>query len=647
MLIPHPPAPSPRGEGELCPYNQLLSPSHLGEGFRVRSTSEKTLYLENHICRMKLIPYKEPEISAKLHIPQGTVIAETLLQIIKYKRLNKVFSDLIKKDPVLLINNLLDELGLKYEIPEDDLNNIPSEGGFITISNHPYQGIDSMLLFKIIYDRRKDFKIMASYLLQNIEPLHDIILPINTFREAKETRSSFTGIKEGILHLLNNNCLGIFPAREGSALIEVPKIIIDNEWQIPAIKFIKNAKVPVIPVYFHGTNSRLLYIVRKISPILKFASLPAELKNKKNRIVKIRIGTPISVKEQSEFKDIAQYSRYLRARTYSLGSSLQAQHFFNKLSFRNKSQAEPLAVPVAEVRLRNEFNKIRSEYELFSTRNYSLVCAPTWVIPEIISEIGRLREVTFREVGEGTNKSMDIDEYDLYYNHLFIWDLDTDRIAGSYRIGKGRDITASYGIKGFYINSLFRIKRTFLPVLKESLELGRSFIVKDYQKKAFPLFLLWKGIMLFLLQNQEYRYLIGPVSISNEFSKFSKSLIVEFIRTYFFDEEKAGFIEPRKKFVVKHDKIIDRDVFIDIADHDINKIERIITDIEPGYRIPVLLRKYLEINGKIIGFNVDPKFNDCLDGLMIIDLYSTPPDIIKGLSRELKDESIIHERFRM
>lgn len=597
---------------------------------------------------MKFLPDKDPEISARLHIPEGTVIAETLLQIINYKRLNKVFSEIIKNDPVLLINNLLDELELKYEIPEEDLNNIPSEGGFITVSNHPYQGIDSMLLFKIFHEKRKDFKIMASFLLQNMEPLHDIILPINTLKSAKDTRSSFSGIKEGILHLKNNSCLGIFPARDGSTHLEVSKIIIDNEWQIPAIKFIKNAKVPVIPVYFHGTNSRLLFILRNVSPILKFANLPSELQNKKNRIVKIRIGTPITVKEQSEFKDVAQYGRYLRARTYSLGSSLEAQNFFNKLMFRKYSQAEPMVSPVPTDILREEFNKIRSEYELFSSRNYSVICAPTWVIPEIIREIGRLREVTFREVGEGTNKSIDIDEYDLYYNQLFIWDLDATKIAGSYRIGKGKDIASIYGLEGFYINSLFRIKKNFLPVLRESLELGRSFIVKDYQKKAFPLFLLWKGIMLFLLRNQEYRYLIGPVSISNEFSKFSKSLIVEFIRTYFFDEEKARFIEPKKKFVVKHDNVIDREVFINVSDHDINKIERIIMDIEPGYRIPVLLRKYLEINGKIIGFNVDPKFNDCLDGLLIVDLYKTPPDVIKGLSRELmNDSTIIRERFRM
>lgn len=596
---------------------------------------------------MDLLSEKDSGKITKLYIPEGTVIAETLLQIIKYKRLNKVYSELVNKDPVLLINSILEELDLKYELPDEDLKNIPSQGGFITVSNHPYQGIDSMLLYKLISEKRPDFKIMASFLLQDLEPLHDIILPINTLKANKLAKSSFSGIKEGILHVKNNNCLGIFPASEDSTLLEESKIILDAEWQTSAIKFIKNAKVPVIPVYFHGTNSRLSYIFRKISPILNFASLPSELQNKKNRVVKIRIGSPITIKEQSEFKDVAQYGRYLRARTYLMGSALQADRFFNKFSFDKKTTAEKIIDPLPVKILREEFERIRCGYELFTTKNYSVVCAPTWVIPNIIAEIGRLREVTFREVGEGTNKSTDIDEYDLYYNQLFIWDTDAEKIVGAYRIGKGRDIANIYNIKGFYINSLFRIKKEFLSVLNESLELGRSFIVKEYQKKAIPLFLLWKGIMAFLLQNQEYRYLIGPVSISNEFSKFSKSLIVEFIKTYFYDDSKAGFIIPRKKFVVKDDAAVDRKIFIDIADRDVSKIERIIMDIEPGYRIPVLLRKYLEINGKIIGFNVDPKFNDCLDGLLIVDLYNTPPDMIKGLSKEFQNESITLERFRM
>jgi putative hemolysin len=217
--------------------------------------------------------------------------------------------------------------------------------------------------------------------------------------------------------------------------------------------------------------------------------------------------------------------------------------------------------------------------------------------------------------------------------------------VGAYRIGKGKDIIESYGIKGFYINSLFRLKSSFQPVLSQSIELGRSFISEEYQKKTIPLFLLWKGIMVFLLRNPEYRYLIGPVSISNDFSKFSKSLIVEFIRKYFTDDRYARHIVPRKDFIVKPDKAIDRNIFIDSSESDINKIERIIIDAEPGYRLPVLLKKYLEINGRIIGFNIDPKFNYCLDGLLILDLHNVPVDYIMGLSRQLNDESIM-ERFK-
>lgn len=594
---------------------------------------------------MKILTSKDIAKTENLTIPEGTIIAGTLLQIFKYNKLNKVYSEVHDKDPIVLVNSLIEQLDINFDVPEDDLKNIPLNGSFITVSNHPYRGIDSMLLFKIIYEKRRDFKIMANFLLQNIEPLRNIIIPVNTFETSKDTKSSFSGIKEAINHIREGHCIGIFPTGEESGHYEVSKVILDKEWQDSALKFIKSAGVPVIPFYFHGTNNRWVYLLGKINPILRSANLPSELFNKKNRTIKIRIGTPITIKEQSEFKDTSQFGRYLRARVYSLGSALEVRKFFNKQSKRKKNQPEPLIEPVPSDVLSKEVNNVKSKYELFKTKNYSVICAPTVAIPNVFNEIGRLREVTFREVGEGTNKNTDIDEYDFYYYHLFIWDNGEKKIAGAYRIGKGKEILALYGIKGFYINSLFRLKKKFAPIMAESIELGRSFITKDYQRKVIPLFLLWKGIMIFLLRNSEYRYLIGPVSISNDLSGFSKSLIVEFVKTYFYNEEMARYIIPRKDFVVNTDNIIDRKIFIDISEKDINKIERIILDIEPGYKIPVLLKKYMEINGKIIGFNIDPKFNNCLDGLMILDLYETPPDVIKGLSRDMNDVSIL-ERFR-
>ncbi|NMC37326.1 MAG: GNAT family N-acetyltransferase [Bacteroidales bacterium] len=595
---------------------------------------------------MKLISDRDLKNTDRIYIPEGHVIEETLLRILNSKRLSNTYNGSCGKDNIVLINSVLEELELKYEIPVDDINNIPENGGFISISNHPYRGIDTLLLYKLIYRKRTDFKIVKNYALPNIEPLNNITFPSTESLHPEEIKASATDFSKAFKYLESGQCLGIFPAGASPAHFEDSHIILDGEWQTSSVRFIKSANVPVIPVYFHGTQIRLLYIFRKINPLMKFTDLPSEILNKKNRIVRIRIGSPITVKEQEEFKDVSQYGRYLRARTYLLGSNLEVKRFFILKPAARRVQSEPVAAQVPQPVLQLEYERIKSEYELFSTKNYSVICAPTRVIPNLINEIGRLRELTFREVGEGTNKSTDIDEYDLYYNHLFIWDNDAGRIVGAYRIGKGKDIANIYGVKGFYINSLFRIRHSFLPVLKESLELGRSFIVKDYQKKAIPLFLLWKGIMVFLLRNQEYRYLIGPVSISNDFSRFSKNLIVGFIKAYFFDENKAKYIIPKKNYVVRHDKVVDQKIFIDVADHDINKIERIIMNIEPGYRIPVLLRKYLEINGRIIGFNIDPKFNDCLDGLLILDLYNVPVDYLKGLSKEMNIDSVV-ERFRL
>ncbi len=593
---------------------------------------------------MKLLTSKELAKAVNLNIPGGNLIAGALMQIFRYNKLNRVYSSVNEKDTSGMLSSMLEQLEIRYEVSEDDLENIPATGSFITVSNHPYGGIDALILVKILYERRPDLKVMANFLLQRIEPIKDIILPVNPFETHKEARSSFTGMKEGLAHLREGHCVSIFPAGEVSTYQHDSNVILDREWNESALKFIMKAEVPVIPIYFHGTNSRLFHILGKIHPLLRTAKLPSELFNKRNRSIIVRVGKPITVKDQANFKDTARYGRYLRAKTYSLGTSLEVRKFYFNIFNRVSKRGVPVAGETAPDILTREFNRVREEHELFTTRNYSVICAPTHRIPNIFTEIGRLRELTFRAVGEGTGKSTDIDEYDFYYHHLVIWDTDENRIVGAYRIGKGKEILSQYGLKGFYISSLFKIKKPMIPVLDDSLELGRSFITLEYQKKALPLFLLWKGIFFFLLKNAEYRYLIGPVSISNDMTHFSKSLIVDFIRTYFFRADLAKYIESRKRFILKPDKVVDRDIFIDDAERDINKLEKILRDIEPGYRLPILLKKYIELNANIIGFNIDPKFNNCLDGLIILDLYEVPPDFIKALSKEFHDSSV-KERF--
>jgi putative hemolysin len=330
----------------------------------------------------------------------------------------------------------------------------------------------------------------------------------------------------------------------------------------------------------------------------------------------------------------------LRARTYALGSPLEVKRFFIP-SIKPKLKPEPVIEAISTSLLLSEIEKVREQYTLFENKNYLVICTPSSRIPHLMLEIGRLREITFRAIGEGTNRSYDLDEYDLYYNQLVIWDTEKQKLVGAYRIGKGKEIYEQYGISGFYLHSLFRMKKPFHSILKESLELGRSFIVEEYQRKPMSLFLLWKGILYFQIRNPEYRYMIGPVSISNEFSKFSKNLIVEYLKHYYYNPELAKYIYPRKEYIVEGDYKVDKAIFLENASMDVSRIDVIIKDVEQKYSMPVLLKKYLSLGAQLVGFNIDPKFNDALDGLILVDIYTIPVNVVESLSKELNDENLL------
>jgi len=267
------------------------------------------------------------------------------------------------------------------------------------------------------------------------------------------------------------------------------------------------------------------------------------------------------------------------------------------------------------------------------------------MIPVVLSELGRLREITFREVGEGTNRSTDIDEFDLYYQQLIIWDNDQSKIVGGYRIGMGVDIMEQFGVRGFYTHSLFKMGNGFKSTLKQSLELGRSFIVSEYQKKPLPLFLLWKGILFFLLKNPQYRYLIGPVSISNTYSEKSKELIIRHIMANYYDYNKAALVKPRKRFKVKTDDPHLNDAMMHLTPQ-LSSLDKFIGDVDQyNNGLPVLLKKYLGLNAKIIAFNVDPKFNNCVDGMLVLDIFDIPRSTIDSLSKEFNDMSLLNRFY--
>lgn len=570
----------------------------------------------------------------------GVSGAKILMRLLKLNKLNKIYNSIDEEKGISFIQKLLEALKVKFEIDENTLANIPKEGSFIVIANHPFGGIDGVLLLKILIKQRPDFKIMANFLLKKIEPMSDYIFAVNPF-EGRPDIKSVSGIKKALEHIKNGGPLGIFPAGEVAAYQKGFQIT-DKKWSKSILRFIKKAEVPVLPIYFHGNNSQLFYLLGKVHPILRTIKLPSELFNKKNKTIKISIGTPISVKEQKHFShDIELYGKYLRANTFTLANELRINDFYPKYKTLQNKESEDIIPPVCRNAIKNEIEGIAEKHLLYSNQRYDIYCSPSDKIPSIMREIGRLREVTFREVGEGTNKSIDLDEYDVYYNQLFIWDISNESIVGGYRIGKGKDIMQQYGINGFYLHSLFELKKKIRPLLTESLELGRSFVVKEYQKKIFPLFLLWKGILYMLLKNAEYRYLIGPASISNDYSESSKNLIVEFINRNYFDKKMGKRVKPRNKLTLtnSYDKILDTvGKNLNLLDSHIGRIEG------KDAKLPILIRRYIEMNAKIIGFNKDPMFNDCLDSLILLDIYDIPDKIIHGLSEEI-NEQMLDKRF--
>jgi len=546
---------------------------------------------------MKLINTEDLLNAARFKGVAGESAAKVLMLLSRFQRINKIYSRNAHKEGLEFTDAIIKDLEIKWEVSPEELKNIPETGPFITISNHPFGGIDGLLLIKLIAEKRKDYRVMANFLLRRMEPVQDYIFTDNPFEKSSPNKSNLTYIKDLYTHLEEGKPLGVFPAGDVSRFNPDENGISDRQWNFQTIKMIKRAGVPVIPIYFKGSNSRLFHILGRIHPRLQTVKLPTELFKQKKRGIRIRIGAPILMKEQDEFRDISRYGRYLRAKTYALGTTLEVRKFFSLGGRRLKSE-EPIIEPVSTRLLENEIAQVVNRYSLFKSKNYLVICAPSIEIPNVMNEIGRLREQTFREIGEGTNQQMDIDEYDLYYNQLFIWDEERSNIVGAYRVGMGKEILDLYGIRGFYLQSLFRMHRRFYPVLSKSLELGRSFITLDYQKKPMPLFLLWKGILYFLIKNPEYRYLLGPVSISNRFSNYSKALMIKFIRNHYYNNHFARLIRSRKNFRIR---IQSTETDIIIGDsNDLNKLDKLIQDIDPiHYKMPVLLKKYLKLNSWI------------------------------------------------
>ena len=574
-------------------------------------------------------------------------IVSAVMRLAKINKVNDLYDKIKDLEGQEFFDKLLGELNVKYLAFQEDLAKIPKTGPFILVSNHPLGALDGVIMCKILTEIRPDFKVMGNFLLTKIKPMEPYVISVNPFEKRKEAYSSMSGMREALKHLSEGGCLGIFPAGEVSNKNNEYNEILDKEWQEPALKLIKKAQVPVVPMYFHAKNSKLFYNVSKIHPDLQTLLLPSEMVNKREKPIKIRIGRPVTPKILNEYETPKELGEFLRKKVYMMKSYFEDRKSvaeFLKVKNLNISPKEEVVVqniidetPLAEILADRENLRKKEGKMLFSNGDYEVYFTKFDEIPAMMREIGRQRELTFRAVGEGTNLPFDLDEYDKHYHHLILWDNVAQKIAGAYRMALGSEVMKNYGIKGFYTNSLFDFDQELQPFFKKVIEMGRAYISIEYQQKPLPLFLLWRGIVHVCLRNPEHKFLMGGVSISNRFSDFSKSLMIEFMRSHYFDPVVAQYVHPKNDYKVYLSER-DKSLFFEGLDDDLNKFDKLIDDFEPEMRLPVLIKKYIKQNAKVVAFNVDPNFNDAIDGLMYIRISDLPEGTIKPVLEEMSEQ---------
>ena len=555
---------------------------------------------------------------------------------------NRAYENIMNQ-PTQDFDVILREIQLKVDVDQKSISNIPATGPVVIICNHPTGIPDGIVMIETITRVRKDVKVLGNFLLDRVEPMKPYLFPVNPFDEVKG--GSLAGLKLALKHVTDGGCLLLCPAGEVSTWHGGwgKKWVSDRKWHSSAIKFLRKSGATIVPCWIEARNSLTFHLLGKIHPRLRTLMLCREIFNKKGQTFPITIGAPIAPSRLKELDNINTYADYLRAMVDYLRDCREKPVRSLADIANEQGDMSDIEAPVDRAALRAEVEGLSPESKLFDHGDhFSVYLVKTEQIPLMMREIGRLREITFRSIGEGSMKSSDIDQYDAYYRQLFIWDKEAGALVGAYRMGFGGEIMEHYGLDGFYTHSLFRYDESLGGMLRQSIELGRSFITTDYQRKPTSLLMLWRGIFHTLLSHHDYRYLVGPVTISGEFQRSSKTIILNHLQQQCFNHEIAAQVHPRTG-AEGIDAPIDASLIKGVEN--IALVDKIVSDIEKDERcIPVLIKKYLQLGSEVVGFNVDHDFCDALDALMVLDIEAVPEQKMQMLVREL-DEEVVASRL--
>lgn len=502
----------------------------------------------------------------------------------------------------------------------------PKTGPLIIVANHPFGVIDPVMLCRWASQFRPDLKVMTNSLMLAMKELEDHVIPVDPFGGENAAKKNLGPMKEAIRLLRSGGTLVIFPAGE-VASYKPGRGIDEPAWTNHVGSLVRRTQATVLPVYFPGSNSALFHAAGLIHPRLRTSLLLREFCNRANTPVPMRVGHPIPYSRLKKFEDDESLTRYLRIHTFVLHQ--RGEETIAKLTTEGQNITITPPSDLQHERMVEEIDRLRARGgRLVGQGGLSVYQAHSHEIPSLLPEIGRLREVTFREVGEGTGNDIDLDKYDRYYEHLILWDEEKEQVAGAYRLGRADMILREYGPKGLYTSTLFRFEKPFLANLECAVEMGRSFVVKAYQRNLASLPVLWKGIAHWIARNPRYKKLFGPVSISKDYSSLSRKMIVEFLQDNRMHPHLSNFVKPRNPFRYMRSRRMMRE-FISADLENVDDCSALVSSLETdGKGIPVLLKHYLKLNATLLSFNVDKDFSSVVDGLILVDFTEVDPRLL-------------------
>ena len=545
-----------------------------------------------------------------------------VLDLLVPERFRELYRKAAQAENQPILEALLAEMQVGLNVGPADLARIPAFGATIVVANHPFGMLDGIALGALALRVRSDVKILANQILASIPELAPHCIFVDPFQGKGSKQANVAGLRQAVAHLRAGGMLIVFPGGEVSHWHFRHGEICDPEWSDSAARLACATEASVLPVLFPGTNSLPFHIMGLIHPMLRTVRLPHELVNKFGKQVDVCIGNPIPPEKISSISDMRGATDYLRWRTYLLRNRQPARvtmPFSWKFPVSDRAPQQ-IASPVAGETLIDELRSLGPDGCLVENREFAVYSARGDQIPNLLNEIGRQREITFREVGEGSGKAADLDQYDPYYTHLILWSKSKQELAGGYRLANTEEVLESRGIAGLYTSSLFKFHRTWFDQIGPALELGRSFVGLEYQKQYASLLMLWKGIACYVARHPETPVLFGAVSVSNRYTQASRELIVQFFKAQ--ADPLGKLVRPKCAF--PQNRLRQWELSSITAMLDLEDLSESIAEVEQdGKGLPVLFKQYLKVGGRILAFNLDKNFSNVLDGLVLVDLRRT------------------------